>query len=308
MLRRTLHAMSRIDHYVTRTTLQQPIFNRIHPVVYSSKPGPLAEPQLQSFDNNGFIVIPNLFSPKEIQTFKAIRDDYHKTFLNNTQLKVTSNVPVATEPGNDQSIRSVFAVHQSSPVIQQLSQDPRLVDVAKQILDDNVYIHQSRINFQPALTGTGFYWHSDFETWHAEDGLPIPRCLSAVVMLDQNIPQNGCLMVIPGSHKYFVPCPGETPPENWEQSLTHQEVGTPPAEVLEEMCNNLGLTHCTGKPGSVLFFDSNLLHASTNNMSPWPRTNCFFVYNALSNAPSQPYNTPEWRPEHVATRVPEPIN
>ena len=83
----------------------------------------------------------------------------------------------------------------------------------------------------------------DFETWHAEDGMPRPRSLSAVVFLDQNVSwlnpvgawkfvellpskceaeYNGALMVIPGSHKSFLRCPGRQKGANWEKSLQSQ--------------------------------------------------------------------------------------
>jgi ectoine hydroxylase len=71
-------------------------------------------------------------------------------------------------------VRSVFEVHRISDLVARLAADPRLLDRARQILGSDVYVHQSRVNFMPAFTGKGFYWHSDFETWHAEAGCP--RC------------------------------------------------------------------------------------------------------------------------------------
>jgi hypothetical protein len=47
-----------------------------------------------------------------------------------------------------------------------------VVGPARQLLGSDVYVHQSRVNFKPGFNGQDFYWHSDFETWHAEDGMP----------------------------------------------------------------------------------------------------------------------------------------
>ena len=69
-------------------------------------------------------------------------------------------------------MRSVFAVHRSSALFASISEDPRLLSLAQNILGDDVYIHQSRLNYKPAFHGREFFWHSDFETWHAEDGMP----------------------------------------------------------------------------------------------------------------------------------------
>lgn len=64
---------------------------------------------------------------------------------------------------------------------------PRLLDIAQFLLDDEVYIHQSRLNYKPGFRGKEFYWHSDFETWHVEDGMPRLRALSISITLTENI-------------------------------------------------------------------------------------------------------------------------
>ena len=40
----------------------------------------------------------------------------------------------------------------------------------------------------PGFTGSGFSWHSDFETWHAEDGMPSIRTVSCSIPLMENPP------------------------------------------------------------------------------------------------------------------------
>jgi ectoine hydroxylase len=62
--------------------------------------------------------------------------------------------------------------------------------------------------------GKEFYWHSDFETWHAEDGMPKMRAVSCSIAFDDNHEFNGPLMVIPQSHQKFISCIGETPEEH----------------------------------------------------------------------------------------------
>lgn len=220
--------------------------------------------------------------------------------------KVTGDAKFASEPSTGQ-IRSVFEIHKSSPICRRILEDKRLVECAMQILDSSVYVHQSRINFQLPFVGTGFWWHSDFETWHAEDGMPAPRALSMVVLMNDNFGQNGALMVSPGSHKTFIQCAGETPERNWETSLKEkQKYGTPDLQSLSELIEIHGLDYCEGKRGDVLMFDSNLMHGSHNNISPWARSNLFAVFNSAENLLTpQPYAAPMQRPEHIATRDPE---
>ncbi|BBI64144.1 hypothetical protein HSBAA_54500 [Vreelandella sulfidaeris] len=90
-----------------------------------------------------------------------------------------------------------------------LASDERVAGAARQIIGDDPYVHQSRINYKPGFAGKGFNWHSDFETWHAEDGMPAMHAVSASLILTDNHEFNGPLMLIPGSHKKFVPCLGK---------------------------------------------------------------------------------------------------
>jgi len=194
-------------------------------------------------------------------------------------------------------------VHKNSSTCQRFIHDARLVDAARQLLGDDVYVHQSRVNYQLPFIGTGFYWHSDFETWHCEDGMPLPRALSAVILTGENRPWNGALMLVPGSHKVYVRCPGETPEANWENSLRDkQKYGTPPEHLLEELVEKRGITYAEGNAGDVILFDSNTMHGSHSNISPVPRSNLFTVFNSVSNLLELPAEGTDPRPESIGVR------
>jgi len=287
------------DLYPSRLDQHKSPFERLDPVVYTEgrerREGPLSEAQLRQYDEQGFLFFESFFSEREMQGFLDDLADYDK----DPSLKEKDQVII--EPYADE-IRSIFAIHKLSERFDRLTRDPRLLDMAHQILGSDVYIHQSRINDKPGFTGTGFNWHSDFETWHTEDGMPRMRCFSLSILLSENNQFNGPLMLIPGSHRWFVPTAGKTPQENWKQSLKAQEIGVPDTQVLEEMTANGELVAPQGPAGSVILFECNTLHASANNLSPWPRRNLFFVYNSIENQMEAPYCGNRPRPEFVATR------
>ena len=58
-----------------------------------------------------------------------------------------------------------------------------------------------------------------------------------------------------------------------------------------------------GDPGSVVFFDCNVMHGSPDNITPAPRTNAFFGYNAVDNALVEPFGGTAPRPNHIASRA-----
>ncbi|MEP5051240.1 MAG: phytanoyl-CoA dioxygenase family protein, partial [Alloalcanivorax venustensis] len=124
----------------------------------------------------------------------------------------------------------------------------------------------------------------------------------ASIMLTDNNEFNGPLMLIPGSHHYFVPCQGVTPKDNWKDSLKSQRLGVPSQENLAELVEQGGIQAPKGPPGSLLLFECNTLHASNKNLSPWPRSNLFFVYNSVDNTLEDPFCGHQPRPDFLANR------
>ncbi len=285
------------DLYASRTARGAAIVSRQEPVVYDTPVGsrPLAAGQLQEYEDNGFLLLPDLFSGQEVQSLLAEVEGM------SADSSILDREEAVVEKGS-KAVRSIFRVHELSPLIARLVRDPRVLDVARQILGSEVYVHQSRANLKPGFTGKEFYWHSDFETWHIEDGMPHMRALSCSVLLTDNNACNGPLMLVPGSHRQFVSCEGVTPDNHYKESLRKQEYGVPDPISLRLLVDKGGIEAVTAKAGSVIFFDCNTMHGSASNISPWPRANVFTVYNSMENCVHDPKYGLDPRPEHVATR------
>jgi len=215
--------------------------------------------------------------------------------------------PERIEEPQSGAVRSVFDFHNFREDLAQICKRPILLDSAEQLLGGEAYIHQSRINFKPAFKGKEFYWHSDFETWHVEDGMPRMKALSCALSLTDNNEFNGALMLVPGSHQTYIYCVGETPAENYKQSLKKQEYGTPSHESLTDLISQYGIDCPKGKAGSVVLFDCNIMHGSNSNISPWSRTNLFFVYNRLDNQLQAPLSGQPSRPDFIANSKPRSL-
>jgi len=290
-----IDTQKQIDVYPTRLTKPGQIEPRPHPVVWGRWEGPLNASAIRGYDDRGYHVNQAVLAPSEIEA-------------------VLSEVDVVTRRlGDDQrviresssgDVRSVFAVHELSDLIAEICDRDELAGVARQILGDDVYIHQCRVNLKPGFAGGPFYWHSDFETWHAEDGMPAPRALSVSLALTPNYEFNGPLMIVPGSHRRFIPCVGATPESYHRQSLESYRppFGTPEETDVAALADELGVDLVTGPAGSALYFDSNCLHASAGNISPYPRSNLFVVFNARSNALAEPFAGTAPRPRYLAQR------
>ncbi|MEQ8762343.1 MAG: ectoine hydroxylase [Planctomycetota bacterium] len=288
------------DLYPSRQGTKWEMKPRLDPPVWGDPDhGPLARERFESFARDGYLFVDSAVSPKEAA---ALLEEAHRL----ADEAGPAREGVIREP-ESQDVRSVFRVHLKSRLFAELAADPRLADVARQLLGSEVMIHQSRINYKPPFAGKEFYWHSDFETWHVEDGMPRMRAVSLSLNLTESNRHNGPLMVIPGSHHVFVSCVGQTPEEHYKRSLRRQEIGTPDAEALSELMAQRDIASFEGGPGSAVFFECNLLHASNCNLSATPRTNLFLVYNSVENELTDPYGDQPARPEFLAERAAQPL-
>lgn len=290
------------DFYPSRRNAAPEILARHDPVVWNSwnRDAPLLPEQQEQFDSQGYLVLENLFSEAEVAT---LQEETRKLLADPGSL---ADETVVTERGSGE-VRSIFAIHQQSKIMARLAADARLAGIAAHLLGDDVYVHQSRLNYKPGFSGKEFYWHSDFETWHAEDGMPRMRALSMSVLLAQNTAHNGPLMVMPGSHRRYVTCVGATPENHYRSSLKKQEYGVPDEDSLAVLAHEHGIVAPLGKPGTVVLFDCNTMHGSNGNITPFPRSNAFLVYNAMTNTLQEPFAASAPRPWFIAERRPQAI-
>ena len=75
-----------------------------------------------------------------------------------------------------------------------------MIEPVEQIFGEKVYMHQYKINAKAAFTGDVWQWHQDYGTWKRDDGMPEPRAMNIAVFLDEVMPINGPLMLVPRSH------------------------------------------------------------------------------------------------------------
>jgi len=289
------------DPYYSRLDESWEAAEREDPVVWGDNPGPLTKDQLGDYECDGYISLPQLVSASEA-----------KQLLTEANRMAAAIDPAEDdciiEPGS-RAVRSIFRVHRTNERFRGVCRDERVAGIARQILGSEVYLHQSRINFKPPVNGKEFFWHSDFETWHIEDGLPRMRTVSISINLTENHEFNGPLMLVQGSHHTYIRCAGETPEDHFKDSLRKQEVGVPDAEAMKLLVERgEGIVTPKGGPGSAVAFDCNTMHGSTGNLSPYARTNLFMVFNSVENRLVEPFGGLRPRPAFLSEREAVPVS
>ena len=133
------------------------------------------------------------------------------------------------------------------------------------------------------------------------------RAVTGWIMLNENNEHNGPLYVIPGSHRDYVKCAGETSERNYLTSLKKQKLGVPRDETMAEMLKGREVTSILGPPGTVVFHECNIMHGSPDNISDQRRSLLMFVYNSCDNALREPYSGLKPRPHYLRSNDDRPL-
>ena len=134
----------------------------------------LTDTQLARFHEDGFLVLPSLFSAAEVG---ALRSELPRLFAERR--------PENFREKKSDAVRTAMGLHLRSEICARAVRHPRLVEPAMQILGDHLYVQQVKVNAKEAFSGDVWQWHYDFATHHGEDGVPEPLELNLHIFLDE---------------------------------------------------------------------------------------------------------------------------
>ena len=215
----------------------------------------LSQDQVRTFEEEGYVFLPELFSQVEVDRLMA-----------EVPAVFAQRRPENVRECRGDVVRTAFAVQTYNDAFARLARHPRLVDPAMQLLGGPVYIHQFKVNAKAAFDGDVWQWHQDYGTWARDDLMPEARAMNLAIFLEDVTQFNGPLMLIPGSHKEGTLAAGH------DTSTTSYPLWTIGDEAITRLVEAGGIVAPKGPAGSGLFFHGNLVHGSPSNMSPMSRT------------------------------------
>jgi ectoine hydroxylase len=235
----------------------------------------LTAAQLQEFDEQGYLFLPDCFGAEEIAVLRAEAARIYQSTREEVW-REKSGAP-----------RTAFAAHTYNEAFRLLGAHPRLIAPVEQLFGEKLYMHQFKINAKAPFDGELWQWHQDYGTWARDDGMPEPRAMNISVFLDEVLPINGPLMFIPKSHKHGMLAAGH------DTTTTSYPLWTLDHDTVKRLADQGGIVAPTGKPGGVLMFHGNLVHGSTANITPYGRIIVYLTLCAVSNHIRKP-TRPEW--------------
>ncbi|HYZ33851.1 MAG TPA: phytanoyl-CoA dioxygenase family protein [Crenalkalicoccus sp.] len=248
----------------------------------------LSDVQLRQFRDEGWLFLPELFAPEEVALLRREAEAIYRQHRPEVW-RETSGAP-----------RTAFAAHTYNEAFRLLGTHPRLIRPVEQIFGEKLYMHQFKINAKAAFTGEVWQWHQDYGTWARDDGMPEPRAMNISVFLDEVMPINGPLMLIPRSQRHG------TLEAAHDTTTTSYPLWTLDEATVTRLVEEGGIVAPTGAPGGVLMFHGNLVHGSAPNITPYPRKIVYLTLNAVSNHIRRP-TRPEWIAHRDFTPI-EPVS
>jgi ectoine hydroxylase-related dioxygenase (phytanoyl-CoA dioxygenase family) len=213
----------------------------------------LTAEQKKTFDEQGFFIVENVFSPAEVAEMLGEVDR-----LTKLEGKFGGH-EVHIEPGASR-LSNLF--NKSAAFDRCLKCAPTLA-AAHYLLGD---IHVGSLNERSPGKGTGQQpLHSDLPRVHPTDW----RGVNSMVMLDDMTEENGPTRVVPGSHRWS---PINVPDINMGDVKSIEiDAATKPKVPKDPVATYPGEFHVTGKAGSVAVINGCLWHGGTTNFSGKPR-------------------------------------
>jgi len=209
---------------------------------------------VEHFREYGYVLARGVFSRDEVATFQQEIDAlFERAEEAGRKTEATwggawrEAAGVGTATAVRTRVDSIHNVQNHSAVFTRLLVDQRLVDRAAELIGPNVQLHHTKLHNKPPSVGSPFPMHQDYPYFpHEGDSM-----IAAVVHIDDATVDNGCLCLVPGSHKLGA--------------LAHRNDGSY-FLPLEEWPIEKAIP-VPADAGDVLFFGYKMVHGSYVNRS-----------------------------------------
>jgi phytanoyl-CoA hydroxylase len=207
--------------------------------------------QIAFFKENGYLNVGPVLSPAELE---AARVAYDRIFT--ATEKPSSYRNLGQQEGAEVSkgaVLQIIDMWRLDSIFEQLLHKEELLDVIEGLMGHpNIRLYHDQALFKPALHGDIVPWHQDNGYWHLEPA----AAMSMWIALDDADEENGCMWVVPGSHRA-----GE---------VGHQRAGQYVAQLKANADETLAVS-VPLRAGSAMIHHCRTLHMTRPNHTPRQR-------------------------------------
>lgn len=207
---------------------------------------------VQFYNDHGYLHIPRVFSPDEIQAMDHELESLIATWASN-EAGWTGPWRKAYMDAETEKKSRLIALHDLSFYSQAWCKavvNPKLTEAMADLLGPNVELHHSTLHAKPAETGHPFPMHQDWAFYkHTDD-----RYVDVLVHLDDTHDDNGCIRFLDGSHKLGA-----------LEHVTHTSEGPCTPHLPTERYSLEDTVAVPAKRGDIVCFNIHTIHGSRIN-------------------------------------------
>ena len=256
-------------------------------------PTGLTEDQRSQFDRDGFLILPEVFTPAEVERMRGEADAILELILNSSiaNRRKSGRLDWLLFRDGVQHVRKIQPVNDLSLFLSQVSEDPRLLNPMRAIMGCDPLLMEEKLNYKQPLPERvegvpisegedAFVIHNDWAHYRG-NGYP-QDILSSAISMDACTPDNGPLHVWPGSHHTHI---------DHLRKEFHRPDGTKRYDltVPEGTVDPEGGIDVLVPAGSVMIFHALLIHSSRSNETPGPRR--LMIYSHYPSRIEMPFDT-----------------
>lgn len=211
----------------------------------------LSEAQINQFWEDGCLIIEDLLDENEISTLLEYAEwvaSGEASHIPQTQLQVEPGVVAGKAHAETyaDSLRKMSHLAFYDKVFENHARNPKILDIIESLLGANIKLYQDQLFMKPPRIGSRQGYHQDMPLGFHIDPPDMVTCWTALT--DSTI-ENGCLWMIPGTHKF-----GIIEQSKWTEYEKMSLAGNLPEERALVM-----------KAGSCSFHHGLILHSSRPN-------------------------------------------
>lgn len=213
--------------------------------------------QIQDYERDGIVFPIDAFSSDEASSYRTALES------------------IAADCGEG-SLKRFDSLHLFFDWAYRLVTNEKLLGAVEGLLGQNILVDGTLVFYKPPRDSSYVSWHQD----SVYSGWNLSPSTSAWIALTPSRPANGCMRVIPGSHKQGLVGHANVPEgPNLLRRGERVETGVDESEALDVLLN----------PGELSFHHSTIIHGSNPNTSDEPRIGFIvrFVTNQFTN-PGRP--------------------
>ncbi len=226
----------------------------------------LTQDQVNFYHANGYLSVEQVLSDAEVQDLRRVTDEFVEKSRQVTQHNEIFDLEPSHTP-DDPRLRRLKDPVKHHPTYKQTMHHPGILDIVSQLIGPDLRQNGTKLNMKLPEVGSPVEWHQDWAFYpHTNDDL-----LAVGVCIDAMTQENGCLLVVPGSHLGPV--------------YDHHYDGAFAGAITDPNFKPENVVPLEVGAGGITIHHARALHASAPNHSKYPRRFLLFQYCAADAWP-----------------------